>query len=178
MSGAGNEAASSRSGDGKESKSEMRDTAPSRASFLKIDSPSAATAVPGLYLFPGSLMSGVSLYLFPDGSAFIHEYSDLGPGDLLASGKWVFEKAGVGLSWSQWNTDAGILFSEARFPKKNLGRLSFYKRKYLETVGFALAIEGRDPAVDENCFVKVFDYLDWVEIKKSLTRPSAGKKSP
>lgn len=145
---------------------------PSPSPFEKIEPDRAAVLVCGCYHLPGSVLSGHSLSVFPDGTAIVASFSDISPPDLVAAGTWSILNGVLKIAWQEWRRPPT---SELRQYRKEIvsGEFVLYLRRdesHKALLWFLLVPAGKEPTFEERFDypLKTADYVDWAKIRDSL----------
>jgi hypothetical protein len=127
--------------------------------------------VAGAYKGLFDLTAGYSLHLFPDKSAMLVSWSDVGPNKVVAIGKWVIVQGTVRIDWKEQRFEE----KEKDFFAKYHGLceslvlyLSFDAQKTERDV--YLVSKDKDGEKIECPLWRIREYQDWEKIKNELKK--------
>lgn len=136
--------------------------------YLKVGLPEARNLICGLYLFPGALIGGTELHVFPDGTAMIVEFSDISLSRLIATGSWHYEADTLKITWShlrQRELESSMLPKQ----KGDIREYIMYSgiSNDRKTREYFLAPADTRPVTRTNLISQFVRYHDWQKIKST-----------
>lgn len=151
-------AASSRTGD-----------TSSESIYLEVGAPEGIGRICGLYLFPGSLIAGTELHIFPDGTAMIAEVSDVALPRVIATGSWNYQAGILKITWSHLHHRE--ILKSSMLPKRQGDAHEYVMYSEISSDHKAreyfLVPSGTRPTEGPNLIRQFVVYHDWQKIKST-----------